>query len=152
MSVGGFSFTFCYDWRMSQILFSEATPAILVHLVCALLALIFGAIQLISKKGTIAHKTVGYVWVISMAIICISSFGIRKIMPGGPFLGFSPIHLLSIWVLIQLVRGVQFARKHEIDRHRKTMAYSYFGGLIIAGAFTLMPGRLLYRALIEPWL
>lgn len=116
----------------------------------ALFAIVVGAIQFASKKGSALHKTLGYIWVIAMIVICLSSFGIKAVMPNGIFLGFSPIHLLSIWVLFQLARGIYFARKHEIARHRKCMVYTYFGGLLIAGIFTLMPGRFLYKVFIAP--
>ncbi len=135
---------------MNSALFSEANPIIFLHLMFALLALVVGAIQLVSKKGTGIHKMLGYIWVIAMVVICLSSFWIKTIVPNGIFLGFSPIHLLSIWVLFQLARGIYFARKHEIVRHRKCMIYTYVGGLLIAGAFTLMPGRFLYKVFIEP--
>lgn len=130
----------------------QADPLIFTHLIFALLAIVVGAIQFISRKGTGIHRALGYIWVIAMIVICLSSFGIKSIMPDGIFLGFSPIHLLSIWVLFQLARGIYFARKHEIARHRKCMVYTYVGGLLIAGAFTIMPGRFLYKAIIAPYL
>ena len=135
---------------MNLALISEATSTIFIHLIFALLAIVMGAIQLVCKKGTTLHKVLGYAWVTAMTVICLSSFGIRTIMPDGIFYGFSPIHLLSIWVLFQLGRGIYFARKHEVARHRKCMVYTYFGGLLIAGVFTLMPGRFLYKVLITP--
>ena len=137
---------------MSLVLFSEASPIIFLHLIFAVLAIGIGAIQFICKKGTTLHRRLGYVWVIAMVVICLSSFGIKTIMPSGIFGGFSPIHLLSIWVLFQLARGIYFARKHEIARHRKCMFNTYVGGLLVAGAFTLMPGRFLYKVLLAPWI
>lgn len=130
---------------------SQAGPLIVTHLIFALLAIVVGAIQFICKKGTGRHRALGYVWVIAMIVICLSSFGIKSIMPNGIFLGFSPIHLLSIWVLFQLARGIYFARKNEIVRHRKCMVYTYVGGLLVAGAFTIMPGRFLYKVVIVPY-
>ena len=137
---------------MNLALFSEVSPIILIHFLFALLAIVVGAIQLALKKGTVVHKTFGYVWVLAMAVICLSSFQIKTVMPSGIFWGFSPIHLLSIWVLFQLTRGIYFARKQNIARHRQCMLYTYVGGLMIAGAFTLMPGRLLFKVFIAPWL
>lgn len=135
---------------MNFSLTAETSPAILLHLIFALLAIVVGAIVLIRKKGTTIHRMLGYVWIIAMVVICLTSFGIQSIMPNGVFLGFSPIHLISIWVLFQLARGIYFARKHEMVRHRKCMVYTYFGGLLIAGAFTLMPGRFLYKVIMMP--
>ncbi len=135
---------------MNFSLTAETSPAILLHLIFALSAIIVGAIVLVCKKGTTIHRMLGYVWIIAMVVICVTSFEITSIMPNGVFRGFSPIHLLSIWVLFQLARGIYFARKHEMVRHRKCMVYTYFGGLLIAGAFTLMPGRFLYKVIMMP--
>lgn len=135
---------------MNLALLSEASPIIFLHLIFAALAIIIGALQLICKKGTTLHRGLGYVWVIAMVVICFSSFGIKTVMPSGIFGGFSPIHLLSIWVLFQLARGIYLARRNDTARHRKCMVYTYIGGLLIAGAFTLMPGRFLYKVFIAP--
>ncbi len=69
-------------------------------------------------------------------------------MPGGIFWGYSPIHLLSFFVLIQISRGIYFARVGNIPKHKQCMTFTYLGGLVIAGAFTFYPGRLLYKVFI----
>jgi uncharacterized membrane protein len=71
-------------------------------------------------------------------------------MPLGIFGGYSPIHLLSIFVLVQLGRGIYFAKQNNIKKHRKCMLSTYIGGLVIAGVFTFMPGRLMFKVFIEP--
>ena len=129
-----------------------ASPVIITHLLFAILAFGLGAVQLVSTKGTRAHRLLGYIWVVAMIIICVTSFSIKEVMPTGRFGGFSPIHLLSIFALVQLARGIYFAKIRDIKRHRQCMQYTYFGGLVIAGAFTFMPGRLLFKVMIEPWL
>lgn len=126
----------------------ESSPLILGHIFFAGVALLVGVLQLFRKKGSPSHKYLGYIWVCAMSLICISSFGIKTIMPNNSFWGFSPIHLLSVWVLYKLTLGIYYARTKQIAKHRKCMLYTYFGGLFIAGAFTLMPGRLLYKVLI----
>ena len=129
-----------------------ASPAIITHLLFAILAFGLGAIQLVSTKGTRAHRLLGYIWIVAMIIICVTSFSIKEVMPTGMFGGYSPIHLLSIFVLVQLTRGIYFAKIRDIKRHRQCMLYTYIGGLVIAGVFTFMPGRLLFKLVIEPWL
>ena len=129
-----------------------ASPVILTHLLFALAAFILGGVQLASDKGTRAHKLLGYVWVASMVVICLTSFSIKEVMPNGIFGGYSPIHLLSFFVLAQLARGIYFAKKKNIRMHRRCMLYTYIGGLVIAGVFTFMPGRLLFKVVVEPWL
>jgi len=41
--------------------------------------------------------------------------------------------------------GIYFARQHNVVGHRKTMLGLFFGALVIAGAFTLLPSRILGR-------
>jgi uncharacterized membrane protein len=135
---------------MNLFLLRSASLPVKLHLVVALGALLLGAIQLLGKKGTWAHKVLGRLWVMLMLVICISSFWIRQVMPDSKVFGYSPIHLLSIFVIVQMVRGVYFAKVGNITKHRQVMQYSYIGGLLIAGAFTFYPGRLLYAIFFGP--
>jgi uncharacterized membrane protein len=41
--------------------------------------------------------------------------------------------------------GIYFARQHNVVGHRKTILGLFFGALVIAGAFTLFPNRILGR-------
>ena len=129
---------------MNLFLLRSASLPIKLHLGFAVVALLLGGIQLLGKKGTALHKLLGRIWVAQMLVICLSSFWIRELMPDSKVFGYSPIHLLSIFVLVQMVRGVYFATVGNIAKHRQVMVSSYVGGLLIAGAFTFYPGRLLY--------
>jgi uncharacterized membrane protein len=80
--------------------------------------------------------------VIAMATVAVSSFFIRTINPGS----FSLIHLLSGWTLIALPMGIRHVRSGRVRAHGRTMAALFVGGLIIAGAFTFLPGRLMWAA------
>ena len=130
---------------MNLHLLQEASLATVIHLVFALSAFALGAFQLLRPKGTQTHRVLGWIWVFMMVVISVSSFWIKAVWPTSPFLGYSPIHLLSLFVLSQLVMGIYFARKGNIQRHKQAMTYTYAGGLIIAGAFTFLPGRLMYQ-------
>ena len=80
--------------------------------------------------------------------VSISSFWIKQLIPNGIFFGYSPIHLLIIFVIIQISLGIYFARVGNVFRHKQCMAYTYFGGLIIAGIFTFYPGRIMYKIFV----
>ena len=67
----------------------------------------------------------------------LSSFGLHDITGG-----FSWIHILSIVVVIMIPRGIIQAMRHNLRAHRRTMMLTYLG-LVGAGLFTLLPGRLL---------
>ena len=109
-----------------ELLFLEAKP-IPSHAITALVAVIIGAIQLISAKGTRQHQVLGYLWVSMMMYVSISSFFISEIQLWG---AFSPIHLLSAWTVITLCTGIYFARTGNIKAHQLNMQLLYGLALI----------------------
>jgi uncharacterized membrane protein len=113
-----------------------------VHAFAALAAFVLGIVQFALPKGTGGHRTLGWVWVTLMAWVALSSFSISFLRQLGPF---SFIHLISIFVLVQLPFGVLAARRHDVARHRRIMISLYAGALVVAGAFTFMPGRLMHE-------
>ena len=119
----------------------DASPTIQIHAFAAMAAVVLGAVQLAAAKGTLPHRTVGWIWVSLMAAICISSFFIHTIRLWGPW---SPIHLLSIFTLATLPVAVWRAHRHDVARHRNAMISLYLGALVIAGLFTFWPGRIMH--------
>lgn len=119
----------------------DAAPAIQIHAFAAMTALVLGMVQLAAPKGTLPHRTVGWVWVVLMAGVAISSFFIHQMRLWGPW---SPIHLLSIFVLGALPLAVLAAHRHLVNRHRRAMIGLFAGGLVLAGLFTLAPGRIIH--------
>ena len=122
----------------------SASFAIQIHAFAAMAAFVLGIVQFAAPKGTLPHRTLGWVWVALMTLVAISAFFIHTIRLWGPF---SPIHLLAIYVLVMLPLGVTFARRHRVDGHRKTMQGLFVGGLLIAGGFTFFPGRIMHQVL-----
>lgn len=124
-----------------------ASPVIQAHVAAALLALLLGALQLFRRKGGPRHRLLGRVWVALMAIVALSSFFIWTIRLWGPF---SPIHLISLFTLFMLWRGVAFARRHNIATHRRIMQATYVLALVVTGFFTFLPGRIMYHVAFGP--
>lgn len=122
----------------------SAAPIIQLHTVAALLALLLGPVQFALPKGTILHRVAGYGWVAGMFLVAASSLWIHTIHVWGIW---SPIHLLSLLVLITVPLGVWHARRGEIAAHRRTMVRLFALGLIGAGVFTLWPGRIMHAVL-----
>ena len=120
-------------------LLSQQSP-IPLHAIIAILAIIIGGIQLTLKKGTSLHKFMGRIWVILMLVVSFTSFFIHKLNLWGKY---SPIHLLSIWVIICVVLGIYFARIGNIKRHKIFMVYTYWLALVLTGFFTFYPGRVM---------
>lgn len=119
----------------------NASLAIQLHAFAAMTAFVLGVVQFAAPKGTLPHRTIGFVWLALMLTIAISSFWIHSIRLWGPW---SPIHLISIYVLVMVPVAVFFARRHNIRGHAKTVIGMFVGGLLIAGAFTLVPGRIMH--------
>ena len=119
----------------------DAAPAIPLHAFAAMAAFALGLVQFAAPKGTLPHRTVGWIWVGLMAIVAASSFWIHEVRLLGPW---SPIHLLSIFTLIMLPIAVWRARRHRVADHRRIMTMTFVGALVIAGLFTLLPGRIMH--------
>lgn len=112
-----------------------------VHALGAIAAMVFGAIQLLAAKGTRRHRWLGYAWVGIMVVVSVSSFWIHEIRVWGLF---SPIHLLSILVLGMLAYSIHAVRHGKVVAHRRSMKQLYVLSLLLAGAFTLLPGRTMH--------
>lgn len=134
-------------------LLAELTPAIWMHLGAAVFAAALGGLILWRRKGDRLHRWTGRLWVALIAAASISSFWITEIIPGW----FSPIHLLSIYTLVNLVISIVAIRnRHRWRRglaiHRTTMVQIYAAGILIAGGFTFLPVRLLGRLTFGEWM
>lgn len=122
----------------------QASPVIQTHAYAAIAALLLGAMVLFRRKGDRLHKLGGRIWVLLMVLVAISSFFIHTIRMWGPW---SPIHLLSILTLVGLVRAIMLIRRRNVLHHARIMKLVYLGGLVIAGFFTFMPGRIMHAVL-----
>jgi len=112
-----------------------------IHLAAALLAFALGTVQMLAPKGTLPHRVMGWTWATLMMILAIASIFIKVIYPGH----FSYIHILTAWVLIATPLGVWSSRRGNITAHARFMSGLYYFSLIVAGAFTFAPGRILFR-------
>jgi uncharacterized membrane protein len=117
-------------------------PLVFAHLVMALGALALGAVILWRRQGTPSHRWLGWGWVGLMGGAVLSSAFIRDYnLPN--IAGITPIHAFTVWVAWKLPQGVWQIRQGRVQAHRQTMRGIYQGGCLIAGVFTLLPGRFL---------
>jgi uncharacterized membrane protein len=110
---------------------------VLVHLAAALSAVILGIVMLVRHKGTVSHKALGRAWVGLMLSVAISSLWI----PG--FLHLTWIHLFTLLTLVAIPLAIYRIRSGDVKGHARAMKGLFIGGLVVAGLFTLIPGRLL---------
>lgn len=118
-----------------------ATAPIPLHGLAAMAALLTGGVQFALPKGQMPHRVTGYIYVGLMSTVAVSSFFINEARWIGPF---GPIHLLSLLVLWTLVAAVRAARRGAVRQHRSGMIQLYLLGLMLAGLFTLLPGRIMH--------
>lgn len=116
-----------------------------IHLATVLPAFALGTYLIFfSRKGAPHHRALGYLYLALMSITALSTLFIHETNPSGLF-GFSLIHLFVPLTVAGVYNAIVGARTHNIKRHRGAMIGLYLGGLLIAGAFTFMPGRIMYR-------
>jgi uncharacterized membrane protein len=110
-----------------------------VHIATIATALILTPVMLTRRRGDPLHRQLGWVWVISMFLTALISLDIRLINRGG----FSVIHILSVWTLIQVTVIIWSARNHNVAQHKSAVRGMVLGALLIAGFFTFPFNRLL---------
>lgn len=115
-----------------------ASPAIQFHALAAATALIFSAVVFLRPKGTPAHVLAGRIGATALLATAISSFWIT-----GPN-GYSWIHILSVVSLVALTGGIIGIWRNHRRSHARFMI-SAASGLAVAGLFTLLPGRVMFR-------
>jgi uncharacterized membrane protein len=120
----------------------DAALPIQLHAFAAMTAFALGIVQLAAPKGTLPHRTIGWIWVTLMAIVGLSSFGIHQLRVWDIW---SPIHLLSIFTLAMLPFAVLAAHRHAVESHRRAMTGLFLGALAVAGLFTFVPGRIMHK-------
>jgi uncharacterized membrane protein len=125
----------------------DAAPAIPLLAFGAMSAFVLGLVQFAAPRGTLPHRTLGWIWVLLMACVAVSSFWIRQIRLIGPW---SPIHLLSIFTLTMLPLAVWRAHRHRVADHRRIVIALFSGALVVAGLFTLLPGRIMHAVVLGP--
>lgn len=125
----------------------NAPAVVQLHAFAAMSALALGIVQFAAPKGTLPHRTVGWIWVALMVVVAASSLWIHTIRLWGPW---SPIHILSIFTLAMLPLAVWAAHTHRVVSHKWRMISIYTGGLVIAGLFTFVPGRIMYKVAFGP--
>ncbi len=121
-----------------------APLAIQVHAFAAVAAFVLALVQFAGPKGTVPHRRLGWVWVGLMSLVAGSSLFIHDIQLIGPF---SPIHLLSIYVIVLLPVAVRHAHRGKVMAHRSAMIGLFAGALVIAGALSFWPGRIMHDVL-----
>lgn len=112
-----------------MIFYSSTTG--LIHLIFSCLALVFGTLVLLMKKGTRAHRLVGYVYVTCMTVLLLTAFMIYDL-----FGGFGIFHLAAIVGSVTLILGIVPAiRRKKEDWAVSHLSWMYWSVLGLYAAF-----------------
>jgi uncharacterized membrane protein len=136
-----------------------AAPALVqFHAFLAMGAVLLGGAQLFAPKGTIPHRTVGWVWIVLVTLMILTAFMNHDILSFGPFspkiccrdqscsLGSvkcGSIHILSVFVILMLPFAVLQARLQNVVRHRQAMII-LMAVMVLGAGFTLLPTRIMH--------
>lgn len=113
------------------------------HLFAVLPCIIIGAYLLLAKKGGVVHRKMGILYMGLMFFTAlVALFLPAKVGP--QFLGhFGFIHLLCFLVMYTVPTAFIAAKRGQIKTHQRKMVILYVSAILVAGGFTLMPGRFL---------
>ena len=124
----------------------QLTPVITIHMTAAIGAPVIGPVALWARRSAKQrprlHRAFGYSWVTLMIAAAGSAIFIRD--RGMPNLaGFTPIHFFVPYTPFGLFAAFHALIKGDIATHRRTMQGLYFGACLLAGALSLLQGRIL---------
>jgi uncharacterized membrane protein len=113
------------------------------HLATVLPATILGAWLLLGKKGDTRHRTLGKLYLGLMLVTALSTIGMPAYV--GPPLQLGPVRLFVPRTLHGVWSALATVRRGDIQGHKRAMVGLYVGALLIAGALSFAPGRLMHR-------
>ena len=128
-----------------------APSAVQLHVFTVVPAFFLGTwLIFFSRKGARRHRAVGYVYLTLMTVTAIAALFIHEIPAIDIVYGFGPIHIFSIVTLSGVVGALRGAWTHNIKMHRGSMLGVYIGGILIAGTFAFLPGRIMHAMVFGP--
>ena len=115
-----------------------------LHLGTVVPAFVIGTYLLMKRKGTAQHKMLGKAYMVLMLITAVISLFMEAQVGSKLLNHFGYIHILSVLTLYAVPVAYFSAKQGNIERHRNSMVALYVGGMLVAGFFAMMPGRLLH--------
>jgi len=112
-----------------------------LHVEGAMAGLVIGVVIFLLPKGTGFHRMLGWSWVASMIVVAATSIA----MIADFNTGINVLHVFTALTVVALWGGLTGIRRGDVRRHAGSMVGLYIGGLIIAGAFAFIPGRLMWQ-------
>ena len=119
-----------------------------IHLIAVIPCIPIGFYLIyISKKGNNLHRIFGKIYLVLMFFQATVSF-FMDARVGPQFLNhFGWIHILSVITVATVPYSLYAIKRGDVKAHSRSMIILFWAGLIIAGGFTLFPGRYLNELL-----
>jgi uncharacterized membrane protein len=107
---------------------------IIFHTINGFIALVSGLGIVLLGKGTRIHRVIGYIYVVSMYVLCFASFAVKDTTPF--FKGFGMFHVMALASIATVTAGLipaLYRKRFDnwYQRHYSFMLWSYVG-LIMA--------------------
>jgi uncharacterized membrane protein len=107
-------------------------PVGLLHLIVAVLGIVFGTVVILSRKGTASHRWYGRAYAIMMVATNLSAFLIYEV-----YGRFALFHWMAVFSLLTVLAGyipVRTRKPRWRQRHAYFMSASYVGLLAALAA------------------
>lgn len=117
----------------------------LIHLIASVLSLISGTMVLVMKKGTLRHKQIGYIYVVSMGILIITAFMIYRL-----FKGWGIFHYMTVLSLVTLLIGMLPLWAKNMFENWKHLHFSFMYWSII-GLYSAFVAEIMTRIPESPF-
>ncbi len=98
-----------------------------IHTILALIAMVLGSIVLLSSKGTTKHKRIGYAYVCSMLVMCVTSFWMHT------FGTFGVFHFASVLSMLTITGGMIPAIRRKNSKW--LVSHFYFMSWSVVGLY-----------------
>jgi uncharacterized membrane protein len=122
-------------WRMPV--------SVQLHVLCVTIAFFAGLIIFVLPKGTGFHRVLGWSFVVAM----IGAAATSVMMIADFRTGVNFLHIFTVVTAVSLTLGLGAIRRGDVRGHAYNMIGLYIGALLVAGAFSFIPGRLMWRML-----
>lgn len=113
------------------------------HLATVVPAFMIATSMFVMRKGTRLHKIAGRVYMVLMLITAVASLFMPATIGPVVLSHFGFLHALALLAIYAIVNAYLAIQKGDVKTHVRSMVGLYIGGLLIAGGFTLMPGRMI---------
>jgi len=120
----------------------QAPLSVQVHVAGVTVAMVVGIVIFTLPKGTGFHRLLGWTWVSSMIIVAATSVAMIADFNNG----VNALHAFTAITVVSLWAGLTGIRRGDVRQHAASMTGLYVGGLIIAGVFAFIPGRIMWNA------